>query len=75
MEGIHTIQNRKTRRRNPLKERMFLLKRDILFQKEKGMNTSRRKIPSSVVVPSPVSLGQKWDVVQRKKFPQKLTRT
>ena len=34
MEGIHTIQNRKLRRRNPQMEKMFLQERDILFQKE-----------------------------------------
>ena len=34
--GIHTIQNRKSRRRNPPKERMFFQKRDILFQRERA---------------------------------------
>ena len=33
MEGIHTIQNMKLRRRNPSNTRMFLQKRDILFHK------------------------------------------
>ena len=31
MEGIHTIQNKKSRRRNPPKNRMFFQKRDIRF--------------------------------------------
>ena len=36
MGGIHTIQNKKSRRRNPLKKRMFLQKRNILFQRERA---------------------------------------
>ena len=39
------------------------------------MNISRRKIPPRFVVPSPISPGQKWHVVQHKKSPQKLTIT
>ena len=39
------------------------------------MNTSRGKIPPRFVVPPPVSHGQKWHVVQHKKFRQKLTIT
>ena len=39
------------------------------------MNTSRRKIIIQFVVPSLVSPGQEWHVVQHKKFPQNLTRT
>ena len=50
-------------------------KRNILFQRGKGKNTSRRKILLRFVVPPPVPLEQKWHVVQHKKFPQKLTRT
>ena len=45
------------------------------FLKEKGMNTSRRKIPPRFVGPPPVSPVQKWHMVQHKKFPKKLTRT
>ena len=75
MEGIHTIQNMKSRRRNPLKEIMFLQRRDIFFSERKCMTTSRRKIPPRFFVPPPVSPGQEWHVVQHKKFPQKLTRT
>ena len=36
MEGIHTIQNKKSTKRNPVKERIFLQKRDILFQRERA---------------------------------------
>ena len=43
------------------------------FPRGKGMNTSRRKMPPRFVVPPHISLGQKWHVVQHKKFPQKLT--
>ena len=35
LEDIHTIQNRKSRRRNPPKKIMFFQKRDILFQRER----------------------------------------
>ena len=36
IEGINTILNRKSRKINPSKKRMFLQKRDILFQKERA---------------------------------------
>ena len=39
------------------------------------MNTLRRKIPPRFAVSPPVSPGQEWNVVQHKKFPQKLTKT
>ena len=40
------------------------------FLEEKGMNTSRRKIPPRFVGPPHVSLGQKWHMVQHNKFAQ-----
>ena len=44
--------------------------------REKGMNDpSRRKIPHRFIIPLTISHVQEWQVVQHKKFPQKLTIT
>ena len=68
MEGIHTIQKR-NKERETSKEKDVAPKERYTFTERKGMNPSRRKIPPRFVVPPPVPPGQKWHVVQHKKFP------
>ena len=75
MEDIHNIKNGKSRRRNPSKKKNVPPKEINTVPNEKGMNTSRRKIPPKFVVPPSGPLGQKRHVVQHKKFPKKRTIT
>ena len=58
----------KIKKKKPSKEKNVTLKERHNFLKEKGMNTSRRKIPQRFIVPCPIPLGQEWNVVQYKKF-------
>ena len=75
IEGIHIVQNKKSRRRNPSKKTTFL-KNTGIFSRGKGHEQSFKEGDASkVFFPPPISLGQKWHVVQHKKFPQKLTIT
>ena len=64
-----------SKKEKPSKGKNVSLKERHSFLERKGMNTSRRKIPLRFVISPPVLPGQKWHVVQHKKFPQKLTRT
>ena len=68
--SMHEIKKEK-----PFKENNVFPKNRHTFPEGKGMNNSRRKIPPRFVVPPPISPGEKWHVVQHKKFPQMVTKT
>ena len=57
------------KKKKPSKEKNVPPKERYTFPKEKGNDTSRRKIPPRFVIPSLVPPKQKWHVVQHKKFP------
>ena len=63
------------KKEKPFKEKNGPPKKRHNFPKEKGRNTSRRKIPPRFVVSPPVPPEQKCQVVQHKKFLENIART
>ena len=58
------------------KEKNVSPKERHIFSRKKGMNDpSRRTKPTRFIIPPTISLEQEWNVVQHKKFLQKLTKT
>ena len=57
------------KKEKPFKEKNVFQKERHNFLEGKDMNTLRRKIPPTFVVPPFVPPEQKWHVVQHKKFP------